>query len=130
MEEQKFLEKEVSHLEKQLESVKDEPKSRFDKTKLILPGAILVAALLISGSLFYTRTGASKNLAGTNIGGQQAPQAGAKVNVSADDDPFLGKEKAKVTVIEFSDFECPFCRSFWRDRLPQLKKDYIDTGKI
>ena len=130
MEEQKFLEKEVGHLEKQLESVKDEPRPGFDKTKLILPGSILIAAILISGSLLYTRTGASKNLAGTNLGGQQAPQAGAKVNVSADDDPFLGNEKAKVTVIEFSDFQCPFCRAMWRNTLPQIKKDYIDTGKI
>ena len=131
MEEQKFLEKEVNHLEKQLENIKDETKTGFDKSKLFLPISILIAAVLISSSLLYTRGG----LRGTaNIGGQQQalgqPVPGAKVNVSADNDPFLGNEKAKVTVIEFSDFECPFCRSMWRDTLPQLKKDYIDTGKI
>ena len=130
MEEQKFLEKEVGHLEKQLESVKDEPKSGFDRAKLILPGSILIAAIFISGSLIYTRIGASKNLAGASLGGQQAPQAGDKVNVSADDDPFLGNKNAKVTIIEFSDFQCPFCRTFWRDTLSQLKKEYIDTDKI
>lgn len=117
MEEQKFLEKEIE---------------RLDKDKLILPISILIAAVLISGSLIYTK-GGLKN--GANIDSQQQITGkqslpGAKVNVSADDDSFLGSEKAKVTVIEFSDFQCPFCRSFWRDTLPQLKKDYVDTGKI
>lgn len=115
MEEQKNLEKEVGHL---------------DKSKLFLPISILVAAVFISGSLLYTKAGSNKDVAVANLGGQQAPQVGAKVNVSADNDAFLGNEKAKVTVIEFSDFQCPFCRSFWRDTIPQLKKEYIDTGKI
>lgn len=135
MEEQKFLEKEIGHLEKQLELEKDNTHSTkiaFDKNKLILPVSILIAAVLISGSLLYTR-GGLKSVA--NIGGQQQvpgnqPVPGVKVNVSADNDPFLGNERTKVTVIEFSDFQCPFCRSFWRDTLPQLKKEYIDTGKI
>ncbi len=105
---------------------------KLNKNKLILPVAILIAAVLISGSLIYAR-GGFKNAA--NVGGRQQavgnqPVPGAKVDVSANDDPFLGDEKAKVTVIEFSDFQCPFCRSFWRDTLPQLKKEYIDTSKI
>lgn len=129
MEEQKFLEKEMGHLEKQLESAEQRPPN-FGKNNLILPGSILIAAILISGTIFYTKTNSDRNTVGANIGEQQAPQAGGKVNVSADDDPFLGNEKAKVTVIEFSDFECPFCRSMWRDSLPQIKKNYIDTGKI
>ncbi len=58
-----------------------------------------------------------------------APSA-QKVEVSADDDPWLGAEDAKVTVIEFSDYQCPFCRKFWTESYPQLKEDFIDTGKI
>lgn len=129
MEEQKFIEKEVGHLEKQLESVESVHKPGFDKSKLILPVSILIAAFMISGTLMYTRASSNRN-AGSAVLGQQVPQAGAKVNVSADDDPFLGNEKAKVTVVEFSDFQCPFCRSFWRDSLPQIKKEYIGIGKI
>ena len=47
-----------------------------------------------------------------------------------DDDPVLGNANAPVTIIEFSDYQCPFCFSFWKQTLPQIKKDYIDTGKV
>jgi len=42
----------------------------------------------------------------------------------------LGKDNAKVTIVEFSDLQCLFCRRFWSDTLPQLKKDYIDKGLV
>jgi len=51
-------------------------------------------------------------------------------DVSEDDDPFLGDENAPVTIIEFSDYQCPFCQSFWIDTLPEIKEKYIDTGKV
>ena len=60
-----------------------------------------------------------------------APTApAAKVDVSADDDPVIGKADAPVIIIEFSDFQCPFCGRFYSQTLPQLKKEYIDTGKV
>jgi protein-disulfide isomerase len=44
--------------------------------------------------------------------------------------PIMGKANAKVTIVEFSDLQCLFCRQFWKDTLPQLKKDYIDKGLV
>src|SRR5437879_9948193 len=44
--------------------------------------------------------------------------------------PTLGNRNAKVTVVEFADFRCPFCDQFYKQTLPSLKKDYIDTGKV
>ncbi len=52
------------------------------------------------------------------------------VEVSADDDTVKGDPNAPVTIIEFSDYECPFCTRFWSDTLPQITKEYIDTGKV
>jgi len=49
---------------------------------------------------------------------------------SVDDDAVLGNKNAPITIIEFSDYQCPFCRKFWGETLGQLKKDYIDTGKV
>jgi len=44
--------------------------------------------------------------------------------------PILGKSNAKVTIVEFSDLQCLFCRKFWKDTLPQITKDYIDKGLV
>jgi len=50
--------------------------------------------------------------------------------VSADDDPFLGNENAPITIVEFSDFQCPFCGKFAEETFPDLKSKYIDTGLV
>ena len=42
----------------------------------------------------------------------------------------LGNPKAKVTVIEYASLTCPHCAHFQAEEYPQLKKEYIDTGKI
>ena len=43
--------------------------------------------------------------------------------------PRLGDAGAKVTIVEFADFQCPFCGRFQQTVYPQIKSDYIDTGK-
>ena len=119
----------MENFEDQINQVEVEKKTEvgLDKTKLILPGAILLSALMISGSVVFYSLISSGNL-GANI--KQANNVvGSKINVSIDDDAILGDPKAKVTIVEFSDFQCPFCRRFWKDTLPQIKKEYIDTGK-
>jgi protein-disulfide isomerase len=42
----------------------------------------------------------------------------------------LGREDAPVTLIEFADYQCPFCRRFHSETFGQLKKNYIDIGKL
>ena len=62
----------------------------------------------------------------------QAPQqAPARLdNVDEDDDPFLGDANAPVTIVSFEDYQCPFCKRAFDQTFPQLKRDYIDTGKV
>lgn len=49
---------------------------------------------------------------------------------SVDGDPILGDKNAQITMIEFSDYECPFCKRHFQQTLPELKKNYFDTGKV
>ena len=47
-----------------------------------------------------------------------------------DDDAVSGKADAPVTIVEFSDYECPFCEKFYSQTLPQIEAKYIETGKV
>ena len=63
-------------------------------------------------------------------GNQNQPQEVPRVQISLDDDPVMGSEDAPVTIVEFSDFQCPFCARFFSQTLPLIEKDYIDSGKV
>ena len=58
-----------------------------------------------------------------------APEAQTVV-LSIDGAPIKGDKNAKVTLVEFTDYQCPFCSRHFRDTLPQIENDYIKTGKI
>lgn len=114
------------------EEVSQEPK--FGKDALLVAGAILLAGLIIAGSIVAVMKSAGKTATPTAAKDTaQAPAAAptdTNVAVSLDDDPILGdKKKAKVAIIEFSDFECPFCKRFHEETFDQLVKSYVDTGK-
>lgn len=67
---------------------------------------------------------------------QPRPQAGNELpgivgaTVPTAGEPALGAASAKVTVMEVSDYHCPFCRRQTQQTFPQLRSEYIDTGKV
>jgi protein-disulfide isomerase len=67
-------------------------------------------------------------------GGAAAPQEEAApqmARVQLDAREYaLGRSDAPLTLLEFTDYQCPYCRRFQREAWPQLKKNYIDTGKL
>lgn len=104
----------------------------------VLTVALIVAAFFV-GSLYskvqLLEIGAgSSNALGTNSNNQQAaapqPQQPTKGVASVDDDPVLGDPNAPVTIIEFSDYECPFCKRHFDQTFPQLISEYVNTGKV
>ena len=44
--------------------------------------------------------------------------------------PVLGNMDAKVTVVEFGDFQCPYCGKYFKQILPEIREKYIKTGKV
>ncbi|MGA2911692.1 MAG: thioredoxin domain-containing protein [Candidatus Levyibacteriota bacterium] len=99
---------------------------------------LLVVAAFLIGVLFdkvqYLEKNQALNLQPVAQNGQNAQPttapAGQKVNVSAGDLPIQGNVKAKVTIIEFADFRCPFCEQFFTSTMPQILSDYVNTGKV
>lgn len=57
----------------------------------------------------------------------ETPQS---ATVSVDGNPTMGKSDAALVLVEFSDYECPFCARFNADVLKQVKREYIDTGRL
>lgn len=49
---------------------------------------------------------------------------------TVDDDPMIGDEDAPITMIEFTDYQCPFCGRHYTQTYGQIKTEYIDTGKV
>lgn len=66
--------------------------------------------------------------------GNQIPAAAPTVSIDqaggAGHLPILGNKDAKVTLIEFADFRCPFCEQFFSQTEPQIIQNYINTGKV
>lgn len=118
------------------------PKLRFKDSSL---NAYLVFALVIFAFILGMLTnkvlyleqqvkngGSAVNAAPAD--GQAAvptqPEPPQVVDVEAGKLPILGNKDAKVTIVEFSDLQCPFCKAYLDDTHEQLKEKYIDTGKV
>lgn len=121
-----------------------------------VPGSIFLAAILIStsilvgsGNLRINSSVVQKN--GENgianavvqgIAAQPQTQQQAQVPVTTVQplespvkvkiagDAVFGDKNAKLTLVEYSDFECPYCKKAFEELLPEFKKDYINTGKM
>lgn len=53
-----------------------------------------------------------------------------RYEVSLDDDPVKGSPDAPVTIVEFSEFQCPYCGYYVRETFPKIDEAYIKTGKV
>ncbi len=110
-------------------------------SQLFLPISILLAALIIAGTLIYTRNqGGNANNGSAQIAGNnaQVQPGGTPVNIPTStpvniqigpNDHVLGNSNAKITIVEFGDFRCPFCERLFQQVEPQIKQDYVNTGK-
>lgn len=58
------------------------------------------------------------------------PAAPGDLLVAVQGAPALGPDRARVTIVEFSDYQCPFCRRHSSQVLPELVKEYVKTGKL
>jgi len=103
------------------------------KSTLWKVGTFAFAVLFIWSMFFRGGDGITGNVVAPTGGTQPTiPTGVANVNAESlvDDDPVLGDENAPLTIVEFSDFECPFCERFRSQTFDQIKSQYIDTGKV
>ena len=60
----------------------------------------------------------------------RSEQPNIPLKISVDNDPIIGNPNAPVTIIEFSDFQCPFCARFHIQTLPAIIEEYINEDKV
>lgn len=112
--------------------------SKDSSTKVSL--SILAAGLFIALAVMYTGGGltASKQLtkAPVNQVNPNPAQAAEPTlapgggQVALEGEPSIGNKDTKVTLVEFVDYQCPFCKKFADETFGQIKTEYVDTGKI
>ena len=80
--------------------------------------------------------------AGYLVWGREAPAAASaqpaaqeqqtvrRYDVPVDDDPGLGPENAPITLIEFSDYECPYCRQWHQEVFARIRETYPDQVRM
>jgi len=103
------------------------------KSNNILKGVIAVLAILFIVSIFtegFNFDSKEVEIQGA-VPTQQAQNA-VPIDAASliDDDEIKGNPNAPVTIVEWSDFECPFCARFYSETLWQIDEGYIKAGKV
>ncbi len=105
------------------------------KSNRFLPVSILIAAALIAGSVLFSafyRPGASAPAEVGGTGGTGAVpgnSSGAAMKIGPRDE-ILGNPNAPVTIVEYGDYQCPFCGAFFSQTQPQIADNYVNKGVV
>jgi protein-disulfide isomerase len=109
----------------------------LNKWAVIAFGAAVLIFLLggVAGYFFaksaFERSAQQAALLGNTVGQQQPAAAPPRVdNVSTDGDPQIGPDNAKVTIVAFSDYECPYCKGFRDATFDALLEKYGDDVRF
>jgi len=92
--------------------------------------AVVVVVMFVRGDSGPAPTVTGNAVKNPGSLGDNSAGAGVDMKTLVDDDAILGNKNAPVTIVEFSDYQCPFCRRFWTETFHQIKENYIDTGKV
>ncbi len=124
------------HHKKEEKSCSSKNLNNFQK---FLAAAVIIQIVLLLFIIVKLPGGdLAVNQAGDNAPTQVAPRepaaptviSAAEMEALIDDDAVEGDADAPVTIIEWSDYECPFCTRFYTDTLQQIRTEYIETGKV
>lgn len=108
-----------------------EPEQTTSKNNIMLPIAIVIAGVLIAGALFVTKKDGTTNSAGTFAGSQAVAGLRPENNAApvGASDHILGSPNAPVMIVEYSDTDCPYCKSF-HPILQRIINEFGQDGKV
>ncbi len=103
-----------------------------EKKDRFLPISILIAAVLIAGSVVFSvlyHPGASAPADGAAGTGAAAGTNAAVMKIGPRDE-ILGNPNAPITLVEYGDYQCPFCTAFFKQTQPQIVSNYVNKGVV
>ena len=107
-----------------------------ERNPYLIPASIIVAGVLVAFALFYSRsapgfpsTGKSGSEKPANSEGNLSSPQAKNIRPVGPDDHILGNPQAPVIIVEFSDLECPFCKSF-HPTLKRLVEEFGKDGRV
>lgn len=102
----------------------------------LIPLAIVVAGGLIAGALYFGTNGNTVAPVAVNNNAEQPAQAAPQPTGSTDavrpvtsEDHIKGNPNAPIKIVEYSDFECPFCKRF-HDTMNEVMDKYGESGEV
>lgn len=97
--------------------------------KYFLPISVILAGLFIGGAVIWN--GYRPATIGATPGNDSGSAGTVNIaNVNLEGAPYIGDPNAPVTMAVWADFQCPYCKQFEVTTLPQIKQEYVDTGKL
>ena len=106
--------------------------ARRASPKVLAAGAAVIAVAAVGAALAFALTGGSSSSA-TPTTSSTLPDAGSAVAMFKgipQHGNVLGKSNAPVTMVEYIDLQCPFCRVFETDVMPRIVPQFVKTGKV
>jgi protein-disulfide isomerase len=112
-----------NQIKKQRKLQREKEKKKKQQTWIIMSTtlAVLIVVALIVAIVFNNKKAHTV---------QQGASSAQSQVIEYNNEPSMGETKAPVKLAEFGDYKCMYCRQFELGIFPQLKKDYIDTGKV
>ena len=105
----------------QVEIFKKEPKKKKSFYKQGAIGILIIAVVFVLGWPYLQGNITGASITGNDYRLETGLEAGS---------PYMGKKSAPVTIIEFSDFECPYCAKANSDALKKIRDTYVKDGKV
>lgn len=101
------------------------------KTSLAVPGAIVLGFGLIAAAIFFSGGGSGPSLPAANTGDTNAEptETAGPIRPVDDADYIRGNPNAPIVIVEYSDFDCPFCKNF-HETMNQVMDNYGTTGDV
>lgn len=106
------------------------PREHISKLKdYFFPITILLTGIVISAAIFWDKNSVEKIIPSAILPLDISQNERIEIKINASD-PIIGNPKAPVTLIEFYDFQCGYCKIFSEQTLPKIIDEYAKSGKV